>query len=172
MSVVPPLATIQVGVIVERSKAMSQWTDYLWRPTAVLAGAPGTPPWSKIAEAGEHTTFYAGAAEIELYRTETTNYRDNLATGAPLLWVILRATGMEPPYTLYKVTADPAEGEAMTEAGNDIVETVPMPDTIREQLSAFIAEHHVEQAFVKRKRDRANSEALGRRPPSMRRDEE
>jgi hypothetical protein len=42
-----------------------------------------------------------------------------------------------------------------------------MPVTIREQLAGFIAEHHVERVFVKRKRDRANVEALGRRPPAM-----
>ena len=63
-----------------------------------------------------------GAAEIELYRTETTNYRDNLASGAPLLWVALRPTGVEPPYEIVAVTADPAEGEALTEAGNDLVD--------------------------------------------------
>ena len=76
---------------------------------------------------GCHDQFYAGAAEIALYRTETGNYRDNLASGAPQLWVVLRPTGVEPPYELFAVTADPAEGEAFTEAGNDLVETVPMP---------------------------------------------
>jgi hypothetical protein len=172
MSVAPPLATIAVGVIVERSKAESPWSDYHWRPTAVLAGQPDTPPWTRIAEAADRATFYAGPAEIDLYRTETTNYRDNLATGAPLLWVVLQPTEFEPPYSLYLVTADPAEGEAMTEAGNNIVESIAMPDAIREQVAAFVAEHHVEQVFVKRQRDRANAEALGRRPPSMRRDDE
>ena len=37
-----------------------------------------------------------------------------------------------------------------------------MPLPMQEAISAFIAEHHVEQVFVKRKRDRANPEALGR----------
>ena len=32
----------------------------------------------------------------------------------------------------------------MTEAGNDLVETVPMPAAIAEVLEAFLAEHHVE----------------------------
>ena len=162
---------IPVGVVVERVKADSPWIDYLWRPTGVLPGQPDTAPWTKLAQDGDRTTFYAGPATIELYRTETTNYRDNLATAAPSLWVVLYPTNAEPPYEIYLVTADPAEGEAMTEAGSNIVEPVPMPDPIREQLAAFIAEHHVEQAFVKRKRDRANPESLGRRPPAPRRDE-
>ncbi|MFN3655875.1 MAG: DUF3305 domain-containing protein [Pseudolabrys sp.] len=163
MSVAPPLATIPVGVVVERTKAASQWVDFLWRPVSVLTGIPETAPWSKLSDDGEHARFYAGAADIELYRTETANYRSNLTSGEPMLWVVLRPTGAEPPYALFKVTADPAEGEAMTEAGNDLVETVPMPAAVQETVAQFVAEHHVEQVFFKRKRDRASPDALSRR---------
>ena len=76
--------------------------------------------------------FYAGRADIALHAAETGAYRDNLATGAPALWVVLRPTDADPPYELFAVTADPSEGEAMTEAGNNIVEPVPMPEPIRE----------------------------------------
>lgn len=162
------LQSIPVGVIVERVKAESPWIDWIWRPAAALAGEPGTPPWTKIAEASDRTTFYAGTARVELHPTETANYRDNLASGAPMLWVVLRETGAEPPYGVYTVTADPSEGEGMTFAGNDIVEPVPMPDPVREMVEAFVAEHHVDEVFFKRKRDRANTEALGRRPPARR----
>jgi hypothetical protein len=166
-----PMATIAVGVIVERAKAASQWIDYVWRPTTVLAGQPDTPPWTALTDDGERATFYAGPATVELHRTETASYRDNLATGSPSLWVVLRETGAEPPYALYLVTADPAEGEGMTAAGNNIVEPVPMPDIVRDTVAAFVAEHHVEEVFVKRKRDRANPESLGRRPPATPSDE-
>jgi len=165
-----PQATIDVGVVIERTKGTSQWVDYLWRPTAVLTGVPDTPPWSKLSDDGERATFYAGAATIELHRTETTNYRNNLATGEPLLWVVLRRTESEPPYTVFPVLADPAEGEAMTEAGNDLVETVAMPEAVQDAVAAFIAEHHVERQFVKRKRDRANREALAKRGEGERRE--
>jgi hypothetical protein len=59
----------------------------------------------------------------------------------------------------------------MTEAGSNIVESVPMPEPVREAVAAFVAEHHVEAVFVKRKRDRADPQSLGRRPPGMRKDE-
>jgi hypothetical protein len=36
---------------------------------------------------------------------------------------------------------------------------------MQETIAAFVAEHHVEQVFSKRKRDRIDPEALGRRPP-------
>lgn len=170
MSAVVPLASIPVGVVVERSTSASPWADFHWRPVRVLAGVPDTPPWTKLAEDRERATFYAGAAPIELHRTETAHYRDNLQMEPPLLWIVLRPVERDPPYELAVVTADPAEGEGMTEAGSNIVEAVTMPEPLREAIAAFVAEHHVEQTFVKRKRDRANSEALARREPSFRDD--
>ncbi|HEY5215443.1 MAG TPA: DUF3305 domain-containing protein [Pseudolabrys sp.] len=162
MSNVAPLASIAVGVVVERSKSASPWADFYWRPLGVLGGAPETAPWTKLSDDGERVTFYAGTAEIELYRTETGYYRGNLQSGAPALWVSLRPTGAEPPYAVGVVTADPAEGEGMTETATDLVEQVPMPEVVRLFVEAFVAEHHVEERFVKRKRDRADPEALAR----------
>ena len=149
------LACIRVGVVVERRKAESSWVDFLYRPVSVLEGVPAALPWTQIAAEGDLTTYYAGDAVIELHRTETANYRDNLASGAPLLWVILRPGSGEVGPDLLLVTADPAEGEALTGAGNDLVESVPMPSSIRQVVENFIAEHHVEQEFFKRERSKS-----------------
>ena len=162
MSAASPLASIAVGVVVERSKSASPWADFYWRPSDVLAGVPDTAPWTKLSDEGERATYFVGAATIELYRTETTYYRNNLESGSPSLWIALRATGGEPPFTVAVVTADPAEGEGLTETATDLVEQVAMPAAIRDIIGAFIAEHHVEERFVKRKRDRADPEALAR----------
>ncbi len=128
-------------------------------------GQPDAAPWTVLSQDGDRTTFYAGPAEIALYRTETGNYRDNLASAAPMLWVALRSTGVEPPYEIFAVTADPAEGEAFTEAGNDLVDVVPMPQAVRAVIDGFVAEHHVERPFHKRERDRADPEALAPHGP-------
>jgi len=154
-----------VGVVVERHKAQSPWIDFTWSPVSVLCGVPETSPWTMLSAGGDGATFYAGAAEIELYRTETGHYRDNLASGAPGLWVALRPTGGEHPYDIFAVTADPAEGEAWTQSGHDLVEVVPMPEAVQAWVANFVAEHHVEQPFQKRQRDRADPEALARRSP-------
>ena len=154
---------IPVGAVVERAKSTSQWVDYLWRPVSVLAGEPDTAPWTKLSGDDERASFYAGHIHIALHAADTGQYRDNLATGSPSLWVVLRPSESDPPYELFAVTADPSEGEAMTEAGSNIVEPVPMPESIRERVAAFVAEHHVERQFFKRKRDRADPEALARR---------
>ena len=150
---------IPVGVIVERHKAKSQWLDFVCRPVSVLAGAPTAAPWTIIESSAELTTYYAGEAVIELHRTETASYQENLSFGAPVLWVVLRPAGTEVGFELLMVTADPAEGEALTGAGDDLVGTVPMPESVQQVLAAFIAEHHVERPFIKRKRERSAFEA-------------
>lgn len=163
MSVAQPLERIAVGVVVERRKATSPWIDFVWLPVAVLPGVPEMKAWTVLAEDGGATSYFAGACSVELFRSDTGNYRDNLATGAPRLWVVLRPTGVEPPYDVVVVTADPAEGEGLSQTEADLVEVVPMPETVRSAVEAFVAAHHVEQPFFKRKRDRADPEALGRR---------
>jgi hypothetical protein len=144
-------------VVVERRKARSPWLDFIWRPVSVLVGTPSAAPWTRIGEEGDATTFYAGEVAIELHRTETANYRQNLSSGMPALWVVLRpklANSVSPAFELLMVTADPAEGEALTDAGSDLVATVPMPAAITATIDGFNAEHHVERTFNKRKRDR------------------
>lgn len=158
-----PLSQIVVGVVVERRKADSPWIDFLWRPVGILPDAPDMQAWSVLREEADSVLFYAGSRTVELHRPETARYRDNLATGAPNLWVVLSPSEGDWPYSLAAVTADPAEGEAFTEAGANLVEVVAMPDVVREVVESFVAEHHVEREFVKRKRDRADPEALARR---------
>jgi hypothetical protein len=147
------LAHIPVGVVVERRKAKSMWADFLWRPVSVFAGIASAAPWTLLEADAETTLFFAGEAVIELHRTETSNYRDNLASAAPALWVIMRPTASDLPYELLAVTADPAEGETFTDAGSNLVEAVPMPSAIVEIIARFIARYHVERPFVRRQRD-------------------
>jgi hypothetical protein len=118
-----------------------------------------------LAQTEDCTTFYAGTTVIEFHVGDSPNYRDNLTSSAPSVWVALRSTEGDPPYRVFAATVDPAEGEAFTETGVDLIEAVPMPDLIREALAAFVAEHYVERPFFKRKRDRANAEMSPRRPP-------
>ena len=158
-----PLLSIRIGVVVERRRADSPWIDFVWRGTGVLPDKPEMTPWSVIREQGGTTLFYAGSATIDLYRSETERYRDNLATGAPSVWIALTPSEGAWPYAVSAVTADPAEGEAFTEAGANLVEAVPMPEVLHEAIENFIAEHHVETEFVKRERRRADPEALARR---------
>jgi hypothetical protein len=158
-----PLLRIPVGVVVERRKADSPWIDFVWCGIGVLPDEPEMMPWTLIREQGGATLFYAGSATVDLYRSETERYRDNLSTGTPSVWIVLSPVEGPFPYAVAAVTADPAEGEAFTEAGANLVEAVPMPEVLHEAIENFIAEHHVESEFVKRERRRADPEALARR---------
>ncbi len=159
------LMRIPVGVIVERHKAQSPWQDFVCLPVSVLSGVPAAAPWTVIESSAEVTTYYAGEAVIELHRTETASYQENLSSGAAVLWVVLRPAATEVGFELLMVTADPAEGEALTGAGDDLVATVSMPESIQQALAGFIAEHHVERPFIKRKRERSAFEAPRRAGP-------
>jgi hypothetical protein len=158
-----PLLRIPVGVVVERRKAESQWIDFVWRGVAVLPDEPQMEPWTALGEQEDTTLFYAGGATLDLYRSETARYRENLASGNPSIWIVLSPSDGPRAYQVAAATADPAEGEAFTEAGANVVEAVPMPEALREAIENFVAEHHVEREFVKRKRSRADPEALARR---------
>jgi hypothetical protein len=163
LSATLPQARIRVGVVVERCKATSPWLDNVWRSVTVLCGLPDAAPGTLLGGTKDAATFYMGAAEIELYRSETDHYRANLASGAPSVWVALRRTGRLPAYDLFAVTADPSEGESFTQSGEDLVDAVPMPESVQQIVGAFVAEHHVEQPIYRRKRDGGDPQAMARR---------
>jgi hypothetical protein len=163
MSAALPLLRIPVGIVVERRKAESPWADFIWRTAAVLPDEPDSKPWTILREREGNTLFYAGSANVDLYVSETARYRDNIASGTPSIWVVLSPSEGPWPYAIAAATADPAEGEGFTEAADNLVEAVPMPEVMREVIESFIAEHHVEREFVKRERRRADPEALSRR---------
>jgi len=158
-----PLLRIPVGVVVERRRTDSLWIDFVWCGIGVLPDEPEMKPWTVLREQDEATLYYAGSATVDLYRSETQLYRDNIASGTPSIWIVLSPSEGTWPYDISAVTADPAEGEAHTEAGANLVEAVAMPEMLRDVIENFIAEHHVEREFVKRERRRADLEALARR---------
>ena len=156
--------TLTVGIVVERRRLNSKWADHAWLPAAVLPAEASAPPWTLLERDERGERYYAGALPLEFFSTETGMYRDNLASGSPGLWVVMRSADAPPGVALKAVTADPGEGEAYTAAGTEIVEQVAMPPEIAGRLGAFVAAHHVERPFVKRKRDRADPEAMAARP--------
>jgi hypothetical protein len=160
-----PQVRIPVGVVVERRKAESEWAEFIWRAVSVLPGEPDTEAWTTLSEQEDVTLLYGGTAWIDLHRSESERYRENLASGAPSIWVVMSPSEGPWPYAVTAVTADPAEGESFTEAATNLVEQVPMPEVIRDAVDRFVAGHHFErEEFVKRQRGRADPEALARRP--------
>jgi hypothetical protein len=154
-------ASREVGVIVRRRSIDNPWIDHVWSPVMILDEVPAAAPWTVLSSDSDGTSYYAGSASIDLFSSDTANYRDNLAAGEPRIWVALRQQDGGPELELTKVTADPTEGEAMFESGCDVIGTVPMPADVASWVAAFVDEFHIERTFHKRKRDRAGS---ARRP--------
>jgi hypothetical protein len=144
--------TMLVSVVLERRALASEWLDHAWLPVAVLPGAPDLAIGTPLGETDTGERFFAGAFTMELHRTDTATYRDNLATSAPRIWIAARPQQDGAMPVVVGVTPDPAEGESYTEAGADIVEHVPMAPEIASLLAEFIAAHHVERPFIKRRR--------------------
>jgi hypothetical protein len=154
---------MSVGIVVERRRTGNEWQPERWRAVDVLPGRPEAAPWTPLGRGEGWKRFYAGAAEIELYPGETEGYRDNLASGRPLVFVILRPVASAPGIELHAATVDPGEAEAHAEVGDDLVEPLPMPEAVTAWVADFVARHHVERPFHKRRRDPADPEALARR---------
>src|SRR3546814_15343347 len=118
---------MEIGVLVECRKLMNPWVDHAWMPAAVLAGAPAAAPWTVLDVTPPATRFYAGPFQLEFFSTDTGSSRDNLGSGRPCLWVSLRPSDAPPGIALQAVTADPSEGEALPEPGQDHIKSVPIP---------------------------------------------
>ena len=145
----------QVGVVLRRSEVNHAWVAHVWSPEAILPDPPSAAAGASLGRSGDSELFYGGIGTLELYRSETGFYRDNLIDGKPLIWVALRSQSETGDVELVQVTADPTEGETLMEAGADIVAPVPMPADIAAWVAAFVEEFHVEQVFHKRQRDKS-----------------
>lgn len=154
-----------VGVVCLRRRLDSPWASEQLEPHAVLPDAPALEAGASLGQSTAGELVYFGAAELAFWTGETGHYRDNLATGAPLLWVALTPQGEFGDYAVGLVTANPYEGESLSDGSGLVLGTTPMPADIAAELAAFVAAHHVEQPFVKRKRDGGKGRREGRDDP-------
>jgi Protein of unknown function (DUF3305) len=151
-------ARMMLGVVVERRKSTSRWQDWSWRPVSVILGAPPVgPEWRELLRGETWTQYHAANLPLELHRAETEPYLHNLAQTPPRIYVVLRPL-TEPGAHAWRpwlITASPVEAEGYLSSGDEIVEGVPMPESVIAWLKAFVARHHVARPFVKRKRGNA-----------------
>ena len=160
------IVRFMVGVVVERRVSSSPWVDHVWAPVQVLPDAPDIAPFTSLGKEPDRERFYLGAAEVTLFKSDTSHFADNFLSVTPQLWVAIRPTGIDPAVELVGVTADPHEGEGYGEQIGDIVEPLPMPVEIAARVAAFFQAHHVEHEFVKRKRHATDPRKGHDRPAS------
>ncbi len=170
--------TLPLGVVLERRDSDHPWQDFSWRPVGVVPGAPALDPtddW-KLLRGGEGWKHYhCGTLTLSLFRKETEAYRLNLSQQPPSIFVVLREaeeTDTIHDYVAFLVTASPYEAQDYLDSGEDIVEAVPMPPDVIAFVQGYVDEHHVDEPFHKRKRNRHDpeQESFARKPPVRARD--
>ena len=140
-----------VGIVLERRKSSHPWQDHCWRAQALIAEGGPDDEWRLLAEGPGWQRFYAGALPLELHRGETEGYRENLLSSRPAIYVVLRRGLKGRELAPLLITACPHEAQSYGGEGEDIVEAVPMPAILAAWIGRFVARHHVEKPFVKRK---------------------
>ncbi len=157
------LETVQLGVVIERRDIDNPWQDYVWRPVAVIPGAPEVEQWKVVNSGQGWIHYHAATLALELHRKETEAYLHNLASQPPVIYVVLRQDEQAGEHEVepFTVTASPAESQDFLDAGDDIVEAVPMPDVVIDLVQAFVDAHHVEEPHYKRKPKRLDPDTVG-----------
>lgn len=160
-----------LGIVVERQNIDNRWADYSWRAVAVIPGAPEIDEW-KVLRAGQGWVhFHAATLPLEIFRRETEGYRYNLSSTTPAVFVVLREgeEAGEHDVEPMLVTVCPSEAQDYLDSGEEQVDAVPMPPSVREWLAAFVEQHHVDVPFRKRRRRRWDDGERGKdRPPAQR----
>jgi Protein of unknown function (DUF3305) len=160
-------ARMPVSIIVERRKSQHPWQDHVWRPIGVLPRA-NPERWTLLVEGEGWAHFLACTLPLELHRGETEGYLVNLSQVPPVVYVVLRRgeTTDEMEIEPFHATVCPYEAMSYGESGEEIVEGVPMPTEVHDWVKKFVATHHVEAPFVKRKKSgRATPDAQPPRSP-------
>lgn len=156
----PDAQSIPVGIVLQRTPGATRWAKWAWRATDILPGA-GQADWKVLREVGDATLFHAATLPLTLFVSDTEAYVHELQARTPSIYVILRQTGDGGrPLDAARVTASPYEAQDYSDSGEEIVEKVAMPDAMRAWIEAFVARHHQEEAFVKRRRDRARTDRV------------
>ncbi len=148
-----------VGVVLAREEIDHPWQDHIWRPIRLIIDALPVNEWKETQRGPGWVHYHAATVPLELFRKETSAYQVNLQNREPVIYVVLRDNEDEEadyPIKVHLVTASPFEAQDYLDSGEDLVETIDMPDEIMVWLEGFVEEHHVEEKFYKRKNDRIN----------------
>ena len=151
--------TCPIGIVLQRAPGVTKWRRWTWKATSVLPGAPPAN-WREIRTDGDITEYHAATLTLELHGAETEAYVHGLLATQPSIYVVMREAVGERPFDFLLVTASPYEAQDYTDSGEEIVEKVPMPEGLIAWVRDFVETHHVDEEFVKRRRDKKRVDAV------------
>ena len=146
---------LKVGAVVRRSPGVTRWAKVIWKPVAVIPGAPEAF-WKEMVREGDVVDYHAGTVTMELFRADVEGYLVSLNMAAPSVWIILDkdVTSQSPSgWVVCTVTASAHEALDALDSGESIVEAVPIPESLAAWIKEFIDMHYIEEPFKKRRRD-------------------
>lgn len=146
---------LQVGAIVRRSPGVTRWARDIWKPVAVIPGAPEAF-WKELVREGEVVDYHADTVTMELFRADVEGYLVSLNMTVPSVWVVMDKdqTSRSPSgWTVSAITASAHEALDALDSGENIVEAVPIPESLAAWIKEFIDMHYIEEPFKKRRRD-------------------
>jgi hypothetical protein len=150
--------SMPVGIVVSCYPGVTRWAKQIWKPTALMAGAP-MASWVELRREGEAVEYHAATLDLTLYRTDTEAYRVSLSMNPPSAFVIMDedTTGEAPGgWMVSEVTLSAYEAQDALDSGFSLVEAVPLPPLVGSWANEFVKQHFVEETFHKRKRDRVD----------------
>lgn len=149
--------SMPMGIVIRRLPGVTRWAKWVWKPVSVLPGA-GEAEWQILRQEENAVEYHAATLPLELHRTDTEAYRTALSEKTPSLYVVLRESDSPTrPMEVLLVTASPYEGQDYADTGEEIVEKVPMPPGVIAWIDKFVRQHHEDERFIKRRRDKANT---------------
>ncbi|MCV6585353.1 MAG: DUF3305 domain-containing protein [Marinibacterium sp.] len=148
-----------LGIVMRRTPGVTRWVAQHWTASAVLPGA-GPADWRELRRDGAAVEYHAATVTLDLHGADTEAYLHGLQAQTPCIYVVLRDTGRagDCPLDVVLATASPFEAQDYTDSGEEIVEKVPMPPALHAWVADFVDAFHVEETFVKRRRDRARTD--------------
>lgn len=146
---------LKVGAVVRRSPGVTRWVSEIWKPVAVIPGAPEAF-WKEMVREGEVVDYHAGTVTMDLFRADVEGYLVSLNMAVPSVWIILdRDVTSQSPSGLVVSTVTASAHEALDalDSGESIVEAVPIPESLAAWIKEFIDMHYIEEPFKKRRRN-------------------
>lgn len=146
---------LRVGAVVRRSPGVTRWVKEIWKPVAVIPGAPDAF-WKELVREEDVVDYHASTVTMELFRADVEGYLVSLNMAVPSVWIIMDrdVTSLSPSgWVVSTITASAHEALDALDSGESIVEAVPIPESMAAWIKEFIDMHYIEEPFKKRRRD-------------------
>ena len=136
-------ARTDVAVVIERRRRPNRWEDWGFDVVDVLPHEPafGAAPRVLRDDGATQRVLHPGLA-VELHADEGEGYFLNLASGAPVWFVMWRVDDADPPQARPEVVTLSYNEAARWLDAQERVDNVPLPAALRDWLQAYTDAHY------------------------------